>query len=212
MSPVQSDSKVSPLGLRILAILDDGEWHDQEEVIEQAMYMIPPGEAFRHGKSISNAIVDRREMDDVIASGRRAKTVSMINNLAQNNRVERLGEKGRNKPKQLRITRQVARVYVIRDSNDDLYVIQQNSPAFALHIIDAWAKSEDPAADAEKIREIYETIPARMQDREKVEEVCRKLMNRLNVDAALQKMMNTYDDKPNEPNGPSNPTDWGISE
>lgn len=210
MSPVQSDSKLSALGLKILAILDDGEWHDQEEVIEKAMYMIPPGEAFRHGRAISNAIVDRRDMDDVIASGRRSKTVAMINNLVQNNRVERLGEKGRYKPKQLRITRQVARIYVVRDEHDNLFVVQQNNPAFAVHIIDAWAKSEDPAVDAERIKEIYETIPVRMPDRERVENVCRKLMNRLNVDAAVQRMMTTYqpDFEPNDSNNP----DWGGTE
>lgn len=193
MSPATTESKLSSLGLKILSLLEDGEWHDQEDIIEASMYIVPPGEAFRHGQSRSRSVEDRRSQDDIIYSGRRSKAVSMINNLVQNNRVERDGE-GRGNPKRLRLIRQVSRIYVLRDENDDLKVIYQSSPAFAVHVIDAWARSTDPAGDAERVKEIFTTLPYRMDGKEEVEKVCRKLMNRLNIEASLKRFEASFED------------------
>lgn len=183
---VQSETRLSDLAIRILKALEDGEWHDQEDVIEKVQYLIPPGEAFRIGESIS--VGKNRSMDDIIQSGRRARTVTMINNLLANNRIQRVGEKGRGKPKSLRVTRSVQNVYVVRDRNDNLKVYYQQHPDVVIHVIDQWARSDDPERDSKHIKEVFETIPLRFPNREEVVDACKGLMNRLNVDATLRQL------------------------
>jgi hypothetical protein len=191
VSPAQTESKLSSLGLKILSLLEDGEWHPQEDIIDGAMYLIPPGEAFRHGQQKSRSLADRRSQDDIIHSGRRSKTVAMLNNMAQNRRIEREDRDGE---KWVRVQRPVANIYVLRDENDNLQVVFQKDPGFVVHVIDAWARSTDPEGDAERVKQVFETLPYRMEGKEEVQKVCRALINRLNVEAAMRRFYEPKND------------------
>lgn len=193
MTPLaKSETRLSPLALKILAVLDHGEWLDQEDLIEQVQYSVSPGEAYRYAQDTSRADSRTRDMDDMIAAGRRAKTITVLNSMIGTGRVEREGEPGRGKPKKVRLAKRVSHVYVVRDKNDDLHVYSQGTPGVAVHVIDAWAKSMDPAQDSKTLVEVLEGVPASFPNREKVEKALRGLINRLNVDATV-KSMSTWD-------------------
>lgn len=209
----RTEGRLSTLSLRILDVLDDGEWHDYEEVVEAVQYSIPPGEAFRTGREKSAAVVDNRDMDDVIASGRRSTTIGIINNLVGNRRIERNVNTRSNEGKKLRILERVPHVYVVRDENDQIHVfpwVQGGMGQIAIHVLDMKAESADPKAEAAAVKKIFDSLPKRMMGREMVQRACRLLMNRHNVAAALQDLMGAPepDDQPSQPDQPgaSSPT------
>lgn len=41
---------LSPWRARVQEVLSDGEWHDFEQVVRDAMRLVPPGKAFRHAE------------------------------------------------------------------------------------------------------------------------------------------------------------------
>lgn len=188
MSPAQTEARVSPLALRILAALDDGEWHNLEDVIDAVQYTIPPGEAFRIGQQPAQARSYRRTQDEIIASGRRGKTVNTINSLVSNGRIERRGSK-RSEPKYLRLMRTVPQVYVVREADGTLSTYSAlRGEEVAIHVIDAWRESDNPKEDARAIQEIRDSIPPRMVGASEVKEACRKLINRLKVAEAFHSL------------------------
>jgi hypothetical protein len=200
VTPVQMDTRMSPLALRILAVLDDGEWRGQNDLIEEVQYTIPPGEAFRIGKQrYAGKGEDRRDMEDVIAAGRRYQTTTIINNLISNGRVERNTTK-RNEHKELRLAQRLPQLYVVRDQEGTLKVYDHNGQSISVHVVDAWANSDDPEADAEVVKTIYNSIPVRMQGREEVQAVCRHLMNRYNVAAKMRSFLATTPKVETNPN------------
>ena len=187
MSPAQSDSKLSNVALRILAVLEDGDWHDLEELVDAVQYTIAPVEAFRFAQDKLGAET-KLNQDDLIASGRRSKTIMILNNLVTSNRVERRGGKGRKDPKYFRLRESVPLVYVVRDAAGNLrtYVHASGSQHVSVHVLDAWATSTDPKSDAATVKDVLHTIPKRMTGRKEIEDVGRTLLNRYNVASVMQ--------------------------
>lgn len=64
--------------LRVTELLEDGEWHDFEEVLAQLMKLIPPGRALRRTEAMRRYKSDAEErqrpfsQERQIASGKRA--------------------------------------------------------------------------------------------------------------------------------------------
>lgn len=195
MAPISSDSRLSALSLRVLDVLEKhGDWMSQEDVIEESQYIISPGEAYRFAEEKSKAVVDTRDMDEKIASGRRKRTVGIINSLVQNGRVERRGGTGRYDHKELRLARRVTQVYVVRDEVNEISVHWIKDPDVAVHVIDVQRRSGDPAADARALVETLEGLPYNLPNREAIEALLRKQINRLNVDAAMAKVVEPFED------------------
>lgn len=186
----RSESRMSSLGLRILAFLEDGEWHDMEDVIYGVQYTIPPGEAFRAGEKVSNATVRTRSNDEIMESGRRSLTVTMVNNLVSNGRVEKVGGKSRTATKMVRLKEKVPQIFVVRDQYGNLSVFPHTDITLAVHVLDAMAPEPDnPEESALAVKQIFDSLPFRMTGKEEVQQVCRYLMNRHNIAAALRAVM-----------------------
>jgi hypothetical protein len=229
----RSEGRMSTLSLRVLDALSDGEWHDYEEVIEAAQYSIAPGEAYRWGKERSQAAVDTRSMDDIIASGRRSQTVGIINNLVGNKRIERNINGRSNEGKKLRLLQPAPQVYVIRDDDDRIQVytwMQGVSTLVNIHILDLKAQTSNPKQEAESVKKIFDSLPSRMAGKDEIMSACRALMNRHNIAAAMKSLMEegfdefpqpppprTSDDSTPEPNNsqgdtsPAPTTRWGMT-
>lgn len=185
---VKNTTRLSDLSLRILALLEDGEWHDWEDVIDAVMYTIPPGEAFRYADRKSMAQNDSRTQDEKIAAGRRGKVVEIINNLVTNDRIERESESHRGS-KKLRLVEDICPIYVLRQSDGTLTVEKGINENVIVHIIDAWSTGTgDPQEDLKWLKNIEDTLPNRLPGRENVLNTCRQLKNRLNVRRAFTRL------------------------
>ena len=111
-----TNRRMRPWTKAILTILADGEWHDREDVINEAMPTVPPGIAVRETElgrrhSDPNAPAERTRpisTSDAIAAGARAKVVAALGTLRDNGRIERDGDR-------CRIIRDVPRLLVLRD-------------------------------------------------------------------------------------------------
>lgn len=196
---VRTDSRMSPVTLKVLSLLEDGEWHDQEEVIAEAMYIIPPGEAFRIGQKRSSATVDRRSQDEIIASGQRSKTVDTLNSLISNNRVEREGADPTHtaaKGKRVRLVEDIPVVYVTRAKDGTLSVHNTNRQRIAVHVIDAQTKTEPDRVGEElrDLRAVFEAIPNRVEGKDRLQAVCRSVLNDLSVRNALVEASREFGD------------------
>lgn len=190
MAVQRTGRPLSPLSMKVLDALEDGEFHDREDIIAAVMYTIPPGEAYRHAvsRATSETYKERKSRDEIIAAGRRRWTIDTINSLIANDRVEQEGGKGRHDTKMIRLTKGVYPVYVLRESDGALSV-QHGLPVdmnVTIHVIDAWAPDDD--ADIDRIKQIEESVPTRLPGRDKVIATCRQLKNRLNVRRAFARL------------------------
>lgn len=57
--------RATPWSRRALEILQDGEWHDREEIIRELADMVPPGVAWRHLEKGRIAQLYRKAQDEL---------------------------------------------------------------------------------------------------------------------------------------------------
>lgn len=200
---VKPDSRMAPVTLKVLDALADGEWHDQEDVIEAAMYVTPPGEAFRHASKRSNALVDRRSQDEIIASGQRTKAIDSINSLIANGRVERDGADATNtgaSGKRIRMIEDMIVVYVCRSKDGAISVHPSKSHKVAIHVIDSMASDTDvdPQAELDVVSKLFEAMPKRIVDKDRLQSVFRELMNDLSIRATFRRAADSLFTEPEE--------------
>lgn len=124
-------SRMAPWTAKMLALLEDGEWHDREEVVLQSMAVVPPGVALRASESTrANAgkkdgtgnrkpapekRVKRRSHSELVAYGQRIKANEATASLAAAGRIER---KTINGVKMLRSLGVSSRALIVRDGDD----------------------------------------------------------------------------------------------
>lgn len=81
---------------RVQALLEDGEWHEQEPVVRDAMRFVPPGPAYRHAEYArtrgNDAPRQRGDQSDAIAAGQRQMTMQSIHAAVRNGKIERKRE------------------------------------------------------------------------------------------------------------------------
>ena len=112
---------MSPLTLRILEVTKE-EWMPEEDVIQEAMYTLSPGETLRWYKSKKGIQESKRRekwtTEQWIRAAQRAKTLAMLNNLVSNGRIarEKRGDK-----KFVKLENPIKSVYVVVDS-DNIHV------------------------------------------------------------------------------------------
>jgi hypothetical protein len=84
--------------LRVLEILADGQWHDREPVVLDAMRLVPPGKAFRRGEQyrerVSTGERKRGSDDDSIRTGQRAYVSETIQTSLKSGVIEKRVENG----------------------------------------------------------------------------------------------------------------------
>lgn len=87
--------KMSPWASRVLELLADGEWHEQERIYHLAAPLVPPGRAFKRGE---RARLRKREnpdenpkriKGDSYVSGARMIVVDSVNHMVVAGRLER---------------------------------------------------------------------------------------------------------------------------
>lgn len=106
-----------------MAILEDGEWHEYNEVVENSMLVVPPGEAVRIAEKARTGAIRRTgreaggrtkntEYGQIVAIGQRAKTTQTIHAMCNNGRIERRDAEGK---KMLRLIRATPRIIYLID-------------------------------------------------------------------------------------------------
>lgn len=113
--------------VRAADLLEDGEWHDYEQVIRELAKMVPPGRALRHAEKIRKAAgngrnknedwnppeqrVRARSREQIIATGARSIARSMIHH--KDIEIRHLSDSHKG-PKQIRMLRVPHSVQVSR--------------------------------------------------------------------------------------------------
>jgi hypothetical protein len=84
---------------RIHELLADGEWHELDPVVKDALLRVPPGPAFRHAEKQrerqSGEPRQRGDMDDAIAAGRRSIAMQSVGAAVRSGKLERKEENGK---------------------------------------------------------------------------------------------------------------------
>lgn len=74
-------------------LLADGEWHEQELVVRDAMRLVPPGPAFRHAENARQRLTpgprQKGDESDAIAAGQRQITMQSLHAAVRSGKIER---------------------------------------------------------------------------------------------------------------------------
>lgn len=80
-------------------VLADGEWHEQEPVVREAMRRVPPGPAYRHAERARARLTpgprQKGDESDAIATGQRQMVMQSLHAAVKYNKIERKKEGGK---------------------------------------------------------------------------------------------------------------------
>jgi hypothetical protein len=117
-------SRLTAWNRRVVMLLEDGQWHDHEEIVAAAMSSVPPGIALRtteaarlnSNRGAPKARVKKKTHSVLVASGQRAKVIEGINSMMNGGRIERV--ENDNGSKRLRLITKVPTVLIVRDRGE----------------------------------------------------------------------------------------------
>jgi hypothetical protein len=117
-------SRLTAWNRAVVMLLEDGQWHDQEEIIAAAMSTVPPGVALRtteaarrnSNRDAPKARVKKKTHSVLVASGQRSKVIEGINSMMNGGRIERVEDSGGSK--RLRLITKVPTVLIVRDRGE----------------------------------------------------------------------------------------------
>jgi hypothetical protein len=158
-------SRLTAWNRQIVMLLEDGQWHDQEEVIAATMPTVPPGVALRtveqrrrNSRSVSPASrVKKKTHSVLVASGQRAKVVEGINSLMSGGRVERVGDPDGSE--RLRLVTKVPVVLVVRDNGE---MTVSASSDVVLTEVDSEKIGNMTLEELKDLRQKIEILPTRL--------------------------------------------------
>jgi hypothetical protein len=185
---------LSTLSLKIMGLLDDGEWHEYGSIVEEAMLVTPPGEAYRIAEKSRTSALRRQGRDpsatprlknveygEIVAFGQRAKATATIHSLCENGRVQKRDINGK---KSLRLIRPTPRmIYLINENGE------RSLHYYAKHVvvteIDLRALTLASKAQLEAKLEELSTFPERFPKVMELRKTIQSMINERNIDRFL---------------------------
>jgi hypothetical protein len=187
---------MSPQTMKLLSLLEDGNWHEREDLIVATIPVVPPGIAYRraeknrsynltHREGEPNGIRPRVKQTDasfIIATGARAAATESLASLQANGRVEKEIRDGKKFYRLIQGTNRVIKL-INTDGTTEIF-IDPNAVITTIDVVNLMNPTT-PIEELEILLKALDTYNGRWPGVKKCKELVRAILNNRNVSKAL---------------------------